>query len=130
MLASTGYTPREDTTLLEALVKYANAPGAVEIRDMPRPAIRPDQVLLRGPGRRHLRQRPGDVSPPVFLPGRPAGYSGPRVFGHGRGDRRRLRNFLPGDRVVSETAAYVCGECVECRTGNYNRARSGWASAC
>jgi alcohol dehydrogenase/L-iditol 2-dehydrogenase len=29
--------------------------------------------------------------------------------------------FKPGDRVVSETAAYVCGECVECRTGNYNQ---------
>jgi alcohol dehydrogenase/L-iditol 2-dehydrogenase len=25
-----------------------------------------------------------------------------------------------GDRVVSETAAYVCGECVYCRSGSYN----------
>ena len=30
---------------MEALVKYANAPGSVEIRDMPAPEIAPDQEI-------------------------------------------------------------------------------------
>lgn len=32
---------------MEALVKYTNEPGRVEIREMPPPEMSPDQVLLR-----------------------------------------------------------------------------------
>ena len=31
-----------------------------------------------------------------------------------------VRGFQEGDRVVSETAAYICGQCLLCRTGRYN----------
>jgi len=31
-----------------------------------------------------------------------------------------VKAFREGDRVVSETAAEVCGECLLCRTGRYN----------
>jgi alcohol dehydrogenase/L-iditol 2-dehydrogenase len=33
---------------------------------------------------------------------------------------RSVRGFREGDRVVSETAAQICGECLLCRTGRYN----------
>ena len=31
-----------------------------------------------------------------------------------------VRGFREGDRVVSETAAYICGQCAYCRSGEYN----------
>jgi alcohol dehydrogenase/L-iditol 2-dehydrogenase len=41
-----------------------------------------------------------------------------------------VAGFRPGDRVVSETAAYVCGQCVYCRAGEYNQCpkRIGYGS--
>ncbi|HEX9366598.1 MAG TPA: zinc-binding dehydrogenase, partial [Vicinamibacterales bacterium] len=33
---------------------------------------------------------------------------------------RAVKGFKEGDRVVSETAAVVCGDCLLCRTGRYN----------
>jgi alcohol dehydrogenase/L-iditol 2-dehydrogenase len=33
---------------------------------------------------------------------------------------RSVRGFREGQRVVSETAARICGECLMCRTGRYN----------
>jgi alcohol dehydrogenase/L-iditol 2-dehydrogenase len=32
----------------------------------------------------------------------------------------KVKHYKVGDRVVSETAAYVCGECYNCRRGYYN----------
>jgi L-iditol 2-dehydrogenase len=42
----------------------------------------------------------------------------------------RVKGFREGDRVVSETAANICGECLLCRTGNYNLcpSRSGFGA--
>ena len=49
----------------------------------------------------------------------------PVVLGHEFGGTiartgRSVRGFRDGDRVVSETAAQICGECMQCRTGWYN----------
>ena len=33
---------------------------------------------------------------------------------------RDVKDFREGDRVVSETAAVICGACLMCRTGRYN----------
>ena len=49
----------------------------------------------------------------------------PVVLGHEFGGTvaragRSVRGFREGDRVVSETAAQICGECMQCRTGWYN----------
>jgi len=49
----------------------------------------------------------------------------PVVLGHEFGGQvarlgPRVRGFKEGDRVVSETAASICGQCVYCRTGEYN----------
>jgi L-iditol 2-dehydrogenase len=105
---------------MEALVKYDNRPECVEIRDMPEPQITPDQVLLKVEAvgicgsdlemYHHLISFP--VKPPVIL--------GHEFSGTVVEVGANVSKFKPGDRVVSETAAYVCGECAECRTGNYN----------
>ena len=106
---------------MQALVKYDNKPECVEIRDMPEPSITADQVLLkvRAVGicgsdlemYHHLISFP--VSPSVIL--------GHEFSGTVEEVGANVKNFKPGDRVVSETAAYICGECPECRTGNYNQ---------
>jgi alcohol dehydrogenase/L-iditol 2-dehydrogenase len=49
----------------------------------------------------------------------------PVVLGHEFGGTiartgRGVTGFRDGDRVVSETAAQICGECMQCRTGWYN----------
>jgi L-iditol 2-dehydrogenase len=105
---------------LKALVKYANKPGCVEIREMPDPVIAPDQVLLRVHAvgicgsdlEMYHHKVTFEVSPPVIL--------GHEFSGTVTEVGANVHGFKPGDHVVSETAAYVCGECMECRTGNYN----------
>ncbi|MDQ3930955.1 MAG: zinc-binding dehydrogenase [Chloroflexota bacterium] len=105
---------------MQALVKYANVPGAVEIRDVPEPEIGPGDALLKvravgicGSDLEMYHHQVGfEVSPPVTLGHE---FSGTVVEVGSNGV-----DFKPGDRVVSETAAYVCGVCVQCRTGNYN----------
>lgn len=105
---------------MQALVKYDNKPGCVELRDVERPDISPDQVLLkvRAVGicgsdlemYHHLISFP--VNPPVIL--------GHEFSGTVATVGANVKGFAVGDRVVSETAAYVCGECPECRRGSYN----------
>jgi L-iditol 2-dehydrogenase len=105
---------------MQALVKYANEPGAVEIQDMPRPEITPDQVLLRvravGICGSDLEMYHHKITFPV----RPPVILGHEFSGTVEEVGAAVTDFQPGDRVVSETAAYICGKCAECRTGNYN----------
>lgn len=106
---------------MAAVVHFALAKGAVELREMPLP---PD---------------PGDDE--VVLESRAIGVCGsevhqyhntqswnvrvPVILGHEFGGviaqvGKSVRGFKPGDRVVSETAARICGQCAYCRTGDYN----------
>ena len=103
-----------------AVVQYALEPLAVELRDVAVPEIGDADVLLRVGAvsvcGSDVHQAYGTHSWPVNIP---------VVLGHefagtvartGRG----VKGFREGDRVVSETAAEVCGECMLCRTGRYN----------
>jgi alcohol dehydrogenase/L-iditol 2-dehydrogenase len=105
---------------MQALVKYDYRDGAVELRDMPEPAVGPGQVVLEVKAAGicgsdiHLWQN--HQAWPIKLP---------LVLGHefcgvvaevGDG----VTAFRVGDRVASETAAQVCGHCAYCRTGDYN----------
>jgi alcohol dehydrogenase/L-iditol 2-dehydrogenase len=103
-----------------AVVQYALEPLAVELRDIAVPEIGADDVLLRVGAvsvcGSDVHQAYNTHSWPVNLP---------VVLGHefagtvakaGPG----VKAFREGDRVVSETAAEVCGECLLCRTGRYN----------
>lgn len=104
---------------MKALVKYGQRDGEVELRDVPEPVIGPDDILLqvRAAGIcgwdiemwRHKMANP--VSVPVI--------QGHEFAGVIKAMGDCVQGFAPGDRVVSETAAVVCGTCALCRTGNY-----------
>lgn len=105
---------------MKALVKYGNKPGQVEIRDVPVPQIGPDDVLLEVKAAgicgwdiemwRHKMANPVDV--PVI--------QGHEFCGIIKEAGSNVKNFHLAQRVVSETAAYICGRCPQCVTGNYH----------
>jgi L-iditol 2-dehydrogenase len=108
------------TEMMQAVVQYALQPRAVELRERPVPEIGEDEVLLAVGGvsvcGSDVHQYHNTHSWPVRVP---------VVLGHefcGTVARagRRVRGFKEGDRVVSETAASICGECLYCRAGEYH----------
>jgi L-iditol 2-dehydrogenase len=103
-----------------AVVQYALTPLAVELRDIAVPEIGDTDVLLRVGAvsvcGSDVHQAYSTHSWPVNVP---------VVLGHEFAGTvakvgRVVKGFREGDRVVSETAAEVCGECMLCRTGRYN----------
>ncbi len=105
---------------MPAIVHYALEPGAVELREISVPEIGDDEVLLEVGAvsvcGSDVHQAHNTHSWPVNVP---------VVLGHEFGGTvaalgARVRGVKEGDRVVSETAAQICGECVLCRTGRYN----------
>ena len=103
-----------------AVVQYALAPLAVELREVPVPDIGDDDVLLEVGAvsvcGSDVHQSRNTQSWPVAVP---------VVLGHEFGGTvarlgRTVRGFREGDRVVSETAARICGDCLMCRGGRYN----------
>ena len=106
--------------MMTGVVQYALEPGAVELREMQLPEIEEDDVLLQVGAvsvcGSDVHQYHNSQSWPVRVP---------VVLGHEFGGSvarlgRRVTEFKEGDRVVSETAASICGQCMYCRTGNYN----------
>ena len=105
---------------MRAVVKYALADDKVELRDMPVPVIGNDDVLLRvkaagvcGSDIEMWRNRfTYHVNTPVIQ-----GHEFCGVIERTGAD---VKAWKPGDRVVSETSAYVCGQCRFCRSGDYN----------
>jgi L-iditol 2-dehydrogenase len=103
-----------------AIVHYALQPHAVELREVPVPEAGEGDVLLQVGGvsvcGSDIHQAHNTHSWKVNVP---------VVLGHEFGGTvakagARVRGFKEGDRVVSETAAQICGECLQCRTGWYN----------
>jgi L-iditol 2-dehydrogenase len=106
--------------MMTGIVQYDLKPRSVELRELPIPEIGEDDVLLQVGAvsvcGSDVHQYHGSQSWPVQTP---------VVLGHEFGGvvarvGKRIRNFTEGDRVVSETAASVCGECLCCRAGEYN----------
>jgi len=103
-----------------AVVHYALEPLAVELREVAVPEIGADDVLLRvgavsvcgSDVHQAYNTHSWRVSVPVVL--------GHEFAGTVAEVGRVVKCFREGDRVVSETAAEVCGDCVLCRTGRYN----------
>jgi L-iditol 2-dehydrogenase len=103
-----------------AVVHYALQPHAVELREVPVPDIGEGEVLLKVGGvsvcgsdvHQAHNTHSWTVNVPVVL-GHEFGGTVARL---GPG----VRGFHEGDRVVSETAAEICGNCLLCRTGRYN----------
>lgn len=106
---------------MQALVKYGSEDGNVELRDVAEPSRpAPNQVILEvkaaGVCGSDIHMWRENHSWAVKLP---------LVLGHEfcgvvADVGSQITGFKPGDRVVCETAAQVCGECVYCLSGNYN----------
>ena len=107
-------------TRQQAVVQYALTPMAVELREVPVPEIGPTDVLLAvgaasvcgSDVHQAYATHSWTVNVPVTL--------GHEFAGTVAAVGRDVRGFREGDRVVSETAAVICGECLMCRTGRYN----------
>ena len=103
-----------------AVVNFSSTPQSVELRDLPRPEFGPDDVLLEveavGVCGSDLHQWTGSHSWPVNYP---------VVLGHEFGGRivetgAAVKNWIPGDQVVSETAAVIDPDSPMTRGGLYN----------
>jgi alcohol dehydrogenase/L-iditol 2-dehydrogenase len=103
-----------------AVVNYAPEKGSVELREIPKPAIRADEVLLEvanvGVCGSDLHQWTADHSWPVNYP---------VVLGHEFGGHivaigKDVKGWKEGDRVVSETAAVIDLNSPMTRQGLYN----------
>ncbi len=103
-----------------AVVHYALEPHAVELREVAVPEVGEGDVLLQVGGvsvcgsdvHQAHNTHSWTVNVPVVL-GHEFGGTIAKV---GPG----VRGFREGDRVVSETAAQICGNCLLCRSGRYN----------
>ncbi|HEY9231619.1 MAG TPA: zinc-binding dehydrogenase, partial [Blastocatellia bacterium] len=106
--------------VMTGLVQYELQPQAVELRELAVPEVSEDEVLLRVGAvsvcgsdiHQYHNKQSWPVSVPVVL--------GHEFCGHVAQVGRRVRGFKEGDRVGSETAASICGQCLYCRTGEYN----------
>ena len=118
------------TDVMSGVVHYALEPLAVELRETPVPAIGEEDVLLRvgavGVCGSDVHQYHNSQSWPVRVPI----VLGHEFCGTVAEVGARVKGFREGDRVVSETAANICGECLYCRIGKYNLCprRSGFGS--
>ncbi len=105
---------------MPAVVQYGLAAGEVELRELPQPQPGEGEAVLAvgavGVCGSDVHQFRATQSWPVATP---------VVLGHeftgtvaalGPG----VQDLQEGDRVVSETAAFICGVCALCRSGNYN----------
>lgn len=105
---------------MKAVVKYGTHDGEVELRDVPMPEIGPLDVLLEtaaaGVCGSDVEQWRHDITYKVNTPV----VMGHEFCGVIREVGSEIRGFKPGDRVTSETAAYICGQCPYCLTGEYN----------
>ena len=103
-----------------AVVHYALEPLAVELREVPVPEIGDGDALLAVGAvsvcGSDVHQAHNTHSWPVNVPVVLGHEFGGTIARLGRG----VSGFREGDRVVSETAAKICGTCVLCRTGRYN----------
>lgn len=107
-------------TMQEAVVQFELKPHCVELREMPVPEIGETDVLLRVGAvsvcGSDIHQYHCSHSWPVNIPVTLGHEFGGTIARVGKG----VKHFKEGDRVVSETAAEICGTCMMCRSGRYN----------
>jgi alcohol dehydrogenase/L-iditol 2-dehydrogenase len=106
---------------MAAVVHYALKEGAVELREVMSPPEPADhEVLLQtravGVCGSEVHQLHNSQSWPVRVPV----ILGHEFCGVIARAGKSVRGFKAGDRVASETAARICGECAYCRSGEYN----------
>src|SRR5438105_15313825 len=105
---------------MKLLARVAHAPEALEMCSCPDPDPAPGEVIIAvaaaglcGSDLEAYHQR---LPSTTALPRVPGHEFAGRIVALGAG----VEGWSVGDRVVSETAAHVCGTCVLCRRGQYN----------
>jgi L-iditol 2-dehydrogenase len=109
-----------------ALMKTAAGPGQIELRDVPTPTPGPGQVMIEveaaGICASDLHIRDWDIQlnlrPPFVMGHEFAGRIA--EIGAGVEPVASVERLYVGQRVTSETAFSVCGECIPCHAGEYN----------
>lgn len=105
---------------MQALVKYGNKPYQLEVRDVPVPKIGSQDVLLEvktaGICGWDIEMWLHTMAYPVTVPV----IQGHEFCGVIKDIGENVEGFDVGDRVVSETAAFICGQCSLCKSGNYH----------
>jgi L-iditol 2-dehydrogenase len=100
---------------MKAVVKYGKGKGMVEIRDVPEPKIKDDEVLIEVKAVSvcgsdlHIYRDSHPYWPPVVL--------GHEFSGVIAGVGKEVKNWKVGDRMVSETRTGSCGVCYTCQSG-------------
>ncbi len=113
---------------MKAVVKYADRPGATELRDVPVPAIGKTDVLVEV-----AYVGVCGTDPHLHKNASAFAFERPFILGHEFAGTVvkagiEVTGFSVGDRVTSETHAEFCGKCALCRQNNYHlcRGRKGY----
>ena len=111
---------------MKALVKYGKGENDMELREIPEPIPQANEAKVRV-------EATGICGTDLY------GYSAvkpPVVLGHETAGivaevGKEVKDIKVGDRVTTETTAYVCGQCKFCLSKNYNLCthRKGLGSA-
>ena len=100
---------------MKAVVKYGKGKGLVEIRDVPEPTIKDDEVLIEVKAISvcgsdlHIYNDSHPYWPPVTL--------GHEFSGVIADVGRNVKGWKVGDRIVTETRTGSCGVCYTCQSG-------------
>jgi L-iditol 2-dehydrogenase len=100
---------------MKAVVKYGKGKGMVEIREIPEPKIKDDEVLIEVKAVSvcgsdlHIYHDRHPYWPPVVL--------GHEFSGVIADVGKEVKDWKVGDRIVSETRTGSCGVCYTCQSG-------------
>jgi alcohol dehydrogenase/L-iditol 2-dehydrogenase len=113
---------------MKAVVKYADVPGATDLRDVPVPDIGKTDVLVEV-----AYVGVCGTDPHLHRNASAFKFERPFILGHEFAGTiaktgEDVTGFSIGDRVTSETHAKFCGKCALCRQNNYHlcRERKGY----
>ena len=100
---------------MKAVVKYGKGKGLVEIREVPEPKMKDDEVLIEV---KAVSVCGSDLH--IFHDNHP--YWPPVILGHEFSGviadvGREVKDWKVGDRIVSETRTGSCGVCYICQSG-------------
>lgn len=111
---------------MKALVKYGKGENDIELREIPEPIPQANEVKVKV-------EATGICGTDLY------GYSAlkpPVVLGHETAGvvvevGEEVKDIKAGDRVTTETTAYICGQCKFCQSKDYNLCiyRKGLGSA-
>lgn len=114
---------------MKALLKVKEGEGNLELKEVERPEIKPDEVLINikaagicGSDLQHYYSL-HNITIPVILGHE---FSGDIVeIGN------EVEGWQVGERIVSETHVHICGQCYLCKSGNYHlcKERKGYGSS-